>query len=109
MRVLLGPRGPGFVLLDREGSILYPTARVGRLGPPKLVGMFVMGPKLRICIPGILEEVTVRDWAESGGWRRVLSYCWSTDEIRGKVWERMVKEGLWIRNDGGVQRVGGAV
>lgn len=91
MRLLLSKRGPGFVLYDALGTVVYPADRGGM---PKLVWIFVLGPKLRITVPGKLEgEVTVKEWAEKGRFVKLLSYCWST-EVRGDVWGTMVKEGL---------------
>lgn len=91
MRLLLSKRGPGFVLYDALGTVVYPADRGGM---PKLVWIFVLGPKLRITVPGRLEgEVTVKEWAEKGRFVKLLSYCWST-EVRGDVWGTMVKEGL---------------
>lgn len=94
LQLLLSKRGPGFVLYDALGTVVYPADCYRRGGGPKVVWIFVLGPKLRITVPGRLEgEVTVKEWAEKGRFVKLLSYCWST-EVRGDVWGTMVKEGL---------------
>lgn len=92
IRLLLSKRGPGFVLYDVLGTVVYPAkCRKGK--GPKVMWIFVLGPKLRIRVPGLEGEVTVKEWAEKGRFVKLLSYCWST-EARGDVWGTMVKEGL---------------
>lgn len=94
LRLLLSKRGPGFVLYDALGAVVYPADCYRRGRGPKVMLIFVLGPKLRITVPGRLEgEVTVKEWAEKGRFVKLLSYCWST-EVRGDVWGEMVKEGL---------------
>lgn len=93
--LLLSKRGPGFVLHDALGAEVYPAGSGSdrRAGTLKVVWIFVLGPKLKITVPGRLEEVTVKEWAERGRFVKLLSHCWTT-EARGDVWGTMVKEGL---------------
>lgn len=90
-KFMLGKDGPGFVVRDVQGVKMWPPEEGG-----KVKRLFVQGPWLRIGVPGVMEEVGVRSWAEQRRVRGVLSYCWCTDGDRGSVWRGMVREGVLI-------------